>query len=131
MKRRRINSHCHILLEDIYDPIFVCGDFVVDGTHRVIAAHQLGVDYIKAHVCTEEEDGRTNMPRRPVRTSEYRAKRLNYPKIGDFVLFEDDIWTVTAWRGVLVRIEAVASGEIEELLADNFAPTNIKTWEVE
>lgn len=51
--RRAIERYKKQLRRRTAEPVFVCGHFLADGTHRVIAAHELGQEFILAHVCNE------------------------------------------------------------------------------
>ena len=76
----------------------------------------------------KKNKGRINMPRE------------RQPKKGDFVLWEDGVWlirkilkikTKTYGTAYKVVIENCETGDFDELLADNLAPTSIQTWEAE
>lgn len=74
-------------------------------------------------------DRRTKMPGR------IRDKILT-PRVGDFVLWEDQTWEIIKVKRKTVIIglfEEPEKHELdrEELLIDNLEPTPIKTWEVE
>lgn len=54
------------------------------------------------------------------------------PKVGDFVLFEDDYFIITKVGKKMVNLEGVCGEDVyENLLIDELAPTDIKTWEAE
>ena len=105
------------ILRGKYDPIFVCKNFVIDGTHRVIAAYQLDIKYIKSYVCIEE-----NMP-----------KRKKGPRRGDFVLFEDGVWEIVRTTKKVIIISPLTGEEAdyEELLIDSLVSSDIKVWDTE
>lgn len=59
--RVSIESYKIRLLLDDYEPIQICAladDPVIDGTHRLIAAYELGMKKIKAHVCQEHPEAK-------------------------------------------------------------------------
>jgi len=64
---------------------------------------------------------------------------MTRPSVGDFVLWGDEVWIVRKIRQAyepqhrfwVADIESVSTGERDGILIDNFAPTSIRTWEVE
>jgi len=66
---------------------------------------------------------------------EINMPREKQPRKGDFVLFDNDIWIIKVRKrkgnSSIAMIESYASGDQDELLIDNLAPTDIRTWEAE
>lgn len=46
-----VQEYKRALTKNKYEPILICRDFVIDGTHRIIAAHHLNLKTIKAYIC--------------------------------------------------------------------------------
>lgn len=57
----------------------------------------------------------------------------NVPRIGDFVLWEDEIWFIRKADPSknIVYIEGVSLEDEDHLLADSLVPTDIKVWGTE
>ena len=55
----------------------------------------------------------------------------NRPVKGDFVLWENELWIIHKVKTKSVILINNETGEPDELLIDNLAPTDIQTWEAE
>lgn len=51
MDKLSVQKYEHQLKKGKYEPIIVCGNSVIDGSHRLIAAHRIKLKLIKAYVC--------------------------------------------------------------------------------
>ena len=51
------------------------------------------------------------------------------PKVGDFVLWEDDIWVIEEIKGKKVTAVNHATGDVDELYTRSMEETDIRTWE--
>ena len=59
----------------------------------------------------------------------------NRPKVGDFILWEEEVWIINEIDGDSVIISCESNPDIEadeeELPINSLAFTNIQTWETE